>query len=201
MLAGAEFISTLVSESISAPVAFLTDRADMESAPTVIPMIKKTLFEAGIIITVAVILSVCINFLRPDGINFFQAYDNESEILTKGIKKISIKDAGEKFFKGEALFIDARNSIEFSEGHIKGALNLCVDGFEEWIKEFLPATDPETFIITYCDGIECDLAQNLAEELYFAGFNNACYMSNGWSLWNENSLPVYMADTKQDSSE
>ena len=154
-------------------------------------MIKQALFEAGIIITAAVILSVCINFLRPDGINFFQAYNNESEASAEGVKKISIKNAGEKFFKGDALFIDARSSIEFSEGHIKGALNLRVDSFEEWIKEFLSATDPETFIITYCDGIECDLAENLAKELYFAGFNNTCYMHNGWSLWNENSLPVF----------
>jgi len=47
-----------------------------------------------------------------------------------------------------------------------------------------------TAIIAYCDGEACHLAPDLAEFLFFNGFDHVFYLKNGWSLWKEGGLPT-----------
>ncbi|MCD6224502.1 MAG: rhodanese-like domain-containing protein, partial [Deltaproteobacteria bacterium] len=69
--------------------------------------------------------------------------------------------------------------------HINGAVNLYEKEFDEFIDDFLSLRDPETQIITYCDGIHCSLGKELAEKLFSVGYNNVYYLKNGLTRWEE----------------
>jgi rhodanese-related sulfurtransferase len=45
-------------------------------------------------------------------------------------------------------------------------------------------------IITYCDGPNCHLAPELAEFLFFNGFDHVFYLENGWTRWRDHGYPV-----------
>ena len=149
---------------------------------------KQTFYEAIIVIFVSVSLALVVNGLRPQGISLFTKSTQPSDQTkkrnkTNTIKEISIPDAIEKFKAGTALFVDSRSRYAFLQGHIKGAVNLSEQQFEEWINDFIVKTDPQTEIITYCDGLNCPLARSLAEKLFFIGFENVFYIAEGYDKW------------------
>ena len=154
-------------------------------------MVKRTLHEAVIVILAAVFLALVVNGLRPQGIRIKGIVIQEPvETQNKFIKEISIGHAIEQFKNSTALFVDARDPYYFAKGHIKGATNLPEQQFDEYIDDFTSQTDPNIKIITYCDGIHCDLAENLAEKLFFAGYENVYCLKDGWNQWNEKLQPV-----------
>ena len=50
--------------------------------------------------------------------------------------------------------------------------------------------EPETPIITYCDGETCNLSHDLALFLRDMGFMNVRVLVNGWTAWHESRFPV-----------
>ena len=48
----------------------------------------------------------------------------------------------------------------------------------------------ERAVITYCDGETCELSMELAVFLRNAGYKNVKVLSNGWSVWKQDGLPV-----------
>ena len=73
-----------------------------------------------------------------------------------GPKAISINLAY-KLFKQGIQFIDARALDEFSEGHIKGAINFPFYRSENYLSSINELNKNE-FIVTYCESAECDIA-------------------------------------------
>ncbi len=147
-------------------------------------MIKKTFYEIIFIIFLSVAVSFTVNHICP---NMIQPSDknniNDTDEITA--QEISIETAKKLIDEKAAILIDSRSRDEFIQDYIKGALNLPEQEFGECIDNFLSNTDPETIIITYCDGSQCDLAKNLAEKLKLIGFSHVFYIKNGRSRWNE----------------
>jgi rhodanese-related sulfurtransferase len=94
----------------------------------------------------------------------------------------------EKYRNGSAVFVDARSPADFSAGHIKGAVNLPEKELESYLGEFLAAHEPETLLITYCDGLDCPMAKMLAERLRSFGYKNTFYVVDGWGEWKRRGL-------------
>ena len=130
-------------------------------------------------------IALIINFIRTDTIQLTGSYTHETDAPLE--HEISAEEAKKKIHKGTAILVDARSNEDFIEGHINGALYLPDHEFDECIDNFLSKIHPETTIITYCDGAQCDLARSLAEKLNLIGFNNAFYIKNGWSKWKESN--------------
>jgi rhodanese-related sulfurtransferase len=59
-----------------------------------------------------------------------------------------------------------------------------------FIRATLEALDLEMPIVTYCDGVKCELSHNLALFLRDAGFLNTRVLVNGWTLWQQAGLPT-----------
>lgn len=149
-----------------------------------------------------VILSGCvafgINFARQKPVNIFgsapfpvepTASFNNPEVAA-GVQEIFLDEAIDHFRQGSALFVDARSVDDFRSGHIDGAINIPDQIFDEHIGPFLAATAPDTVLITYCEGKDCSLSQNLAEKLILAGFDKVYHLRDGWGEWNRNDLPT-----------
>jgi len=153
--------------------------------------------ETGIILLVVIPLALVTNSLRPDGLRLI---DTRTPIMQSveandPIRAIALDKAIEKCQRGEALFVDARSHEDYLAGHINGAINLPDHHFDEWIDDFLSRTDPDTEIITYCDGENCPQGRDLAEKLYQLGFERVSYLVNGRAKWQESALPVVSEKT------
>jgi rhodanese-related sulfurtransferase len=84
---------------------------------------------------------------------------------------------------GGAVFVDARSAEEFAAGHIPGAVNLPFDLVYEdpTLLDRLDAGDKP--IVCYCDGSECELAENLAFVLIDAGYRKVLVYEGGTLAW------------------
>ena len=156
-------------------------------------MLKLAAKEALILIGTAVTIAIAAYAVRPDKIGIMPAAENggSARQLTadSGFSEISLEEAV-RLYEKNALFADSRHAADFAAGHIKGARHLYAAEQEAWLPEFLAATDPETAIVTYCDGEDCHLARALAELLFFNGFDHVRYLKNGWTRWREGGFPI-----------
>ena len=99
--------------------------------------------------------------------------------------------ATRKFFDARAaLFVDAREPVEYADGHIPGAMSLP---FDESV------TDPVALealdsggkpLIVYCGGGACELSMNLAFALVQAGHKKVLVYMGGFPEWQGSGLPV-----------
>ncbi len=147
-------------------------------------IIKKTCYEAVILIFAALIISLLVNQIRDNGIIFFQG---NMEIIPEdsSAKEISLAKAMIILKSEMSVIIDARDESSFIKGHIPGAINFFEKDFDELINKFFFENDTDIIIITYCDSDQCDLAQTLAEKFSSTGYTNVFYLKNGWSRWKE----------------
>ena len=157
-------------------------------------MIRQSAKEAVILILVAIGIALAVYAVRPDKIPSEPTNAAKESALqpasSTGYSEITIDAAVRLYHENQAIFADARHVDDYEAGHIKGALHLFLAEQEAWLPDLIATTDPGTVIVTYCDGEDCHLAPELAEELFFNGFENVYYLKNGWRRWLENDLPV-----------
>lgn len=96
--------------------------------------------------------------------------------------------------RGEALFLDAREPEDYAAGHIGNALNLPAQSFARHFGEIAPILSPESELVLYCDGVECELSHRLRESLRQAGHTNTHLLFNGWTAWRQAGLPTKPGD-------
>ena len=157
-------------------------------------MLKQAAKEAIILTGVSVAIALVVYALRPDKIGTLSAALNEDpaqqSAAHSGFSEIPIEDALRLYEEKGAIFADSRHAADFEAGHIRGAVHLDPADQDIWLSDFLAATDPATVIVTYCDGADCHLALELAELLFFTGFDNVHYLKNGWTRWRDGGFPV-----------
>jgi rhodanese-related sulfurtransferase len=156
--------------------------------------IKQTLTEAVVLILAAAGIAIAIHAIRPDRIAPISDRPAGGAAQTvqqiPGGREISIEEARQLFHEKSVVFADARQRADYEAGHIQGAVHLDAAEPDAWLPEFLPATDPATRIVTYCDGESCPLAEELAELLRLNGFENVATLKNGLTRWRQSGLPV-----------
>ena len=159
----------------------------MGDGPVLKPMIK----EAALILSLALATALIVNALRARGLDLLApgrpAAGTDAAIDPR---EIPLVDAVRRQAEQSAIFVDARPAADYAAGHIQGALSLPDQEFDSWVEEFIAATEPETVIITYCEGSQCLLSKSLAERLIDLGYVNTRYLVDGWGRWKANRLPV-----------
>jgi rhodanese-related sulfurtransferase len=157
-------------------------------------MVKQAAKEAVILLLIAVGSALSVYAVRPDKIGKIPAAVNAGAgggLSTAGaVSEISVEDAVRLYQENRVIFADARHRADYEAGHIKGAVNLYAADQDTWLPGFLSATDPATVVVAYCDGADCHLAPELAEILFFNGFDHVRYLKNGWSRWRDGGFPV-----------
>jgi rhodanese-related sulfurtransferase len=157
-------------------------------------ILTKTVAQVTIITVFTIAASFTINGLRPDGLSLLYA-EQSAVRLEKSGGSISIQDAALLYVADRALFLDARSSMEFEEGHIKNSLSLPVDNFDTAFRQMKDKLHGKEMIVTYCDGESCPLSRELADSLIKAGFKNVQVLQNGWTLWKNEKLPTEISTT------
>ena len=154
--------------------------------------IKQSLTEASFILLAAVLLGLLYTAIFEKGIfappKNKKIADTTSQSLPE-LEMISKDKALEFHTSGTAIFIDSRYKIEFDMGHIKGAINIPLNEFEQK-KDVWEKIPFEKNLILYCDGAQCNSSIELALKFLSIGFKNVKVFFGGWSEWQMNNLPI-----------
>jgi len=92
-----------------------------------------------------------------------------------------------------ALFIDARRSKVFEEGHVRGARSFPVweSDIDARVKALYDeGLDQSAPVVVYCSGGNCEDSHMLAQKLYMVGFDNVLVYTGGFPDWEARKAPV-----------
>ena len=96
-----------------------------------------------------------------------------------------------------ALFLDARRTSVYEQGHIPGARTYSVwesDIDDKVQKLFAERNDPASQnlpIVIYCSGGDCEDSHMLAQKLWGIQFNNVYVYKDGFPDWQQHGAPVH----------
>jgi rhodanese-related sulfurtransferase len=102
---------------------------------------------------------------------------------------INLKQAFNLYQKN-VLFIDAREPADYESAHIKNAVNLPFDHFDEYKHILDTINKDQTISYIYCGGTDCDLSILLGNLLFEMGYKNVYIFFGGWNEWIEANYPV-----------
>jgi rhodanese-related sulfurtransferase len=94
-----------------------------------------------------------------------------------------------KLYNQNILFIDAREKADYDYAHIRGAINIPFDHFDDY-KHLLDEIDKSKTIVTYCGGTDCDLSILLGNLLFDSGYKKVFIFFGGWNDWLEAGYPT-----------
>jgi rhodanese-related sulfurtransferase len=154
--------------------------------------ITVTIRQILFIVLISLAAAVTVNLIRPDGVPFVESWSMADKLATEDgdTMAIPLSEAAALFEKDAAVFLDARSSAEYDQGHIQGAVNLPWHDVDNYFETVIMTLDPEATVITYCDGETCSLSHDLALFLKDLGFTRVKVLVNGWTLWKEHRLPT-----------
>ena len=102
-------------------------------------------------------------------------------------------DDAEQLFGEKRLFLDARRTTVYADGHIPGARSFPIweSDIADRVKAFYEeGLDQNAPIVIYCSGGDCEDSHMLAEKLYMVGFNNLLVYKDGFPGWQKRGLPA-----------
>jgi rhodanese-related sulfurtransferase len=112
------------------------------------------------------------------------------------IVRVSLAGVKTLFDQKSALFLDARPSEEYKDGHIPGAIEFYADDFDKYAPQVLPnLLDKNQEIICYCHGSTCELSITLARRLKEIGYTNVKVFFGGWPQWQKAGYPINTGET------
>lgn len=98
-----------------------------------------------------------------------------------------------RLYREKMLFLDARRTAVYGDGHITGARNFPVweSDIDDRVKKlFEEGLDQRAPVVAYCSGGNCEDSHMLAEKLYKVGFDNVLIYKDGFPDWQKRGLPV-----------
>lgn len=167
-------------------------------------MIKKadfsnTLFKAIVIVCSGFIIGILNNAFSQKGIKLVGEWGTKAISDSLAVfynyqpddpEAVTVSQAFESFESEGAIFVDCRLKEDFDSGHIKGAVSLPWEEFEQYYPQLESTLLKSREIIAYCDGTECELSLLLARELTELGYESVKVFFGGWLEWTKVGLPV-----------
>lgn len=149
------------------------------------------IWQGAAIVLLATAIGLLVNQIRPGRLTLVPDWPQEVELAPESgeCMVISFDEAQDLFWSGAAVFLDARSSELYQQGHIPGARNLPWESVDEYCDAVIVEIPEDALIITYCDGEGCELSTELALDLFYQGYQNIRVLPNGWNLWVEHQLP------------
>jgi rhodanese-related sulfurtransferase len=88
------------------------------------------------------------------------------------------------------LFVDARSSIDYHFGHIRGAVSIPEKEFEARFPDLKPRLTKAKTIVVYCKNIDCGQSLWTAIRLRNEGLTQTVIYPDGWNDWDLHDLPT-----------
>lgn len=147
--------------------------------------VRKTITQAVTVLILSTIVALVTNAARDDRLPLvmpfpptFQCPSSEKPGLP-----MDLKTALSLYGRPGTVFVDARKSQAFREGHIEGARHIPYSFVEPLSKEALDSLKGFKSIIVYCNREDSEAGKLLAGELAQAGIKGAAYLEKGFAGW------------------
>lgn len=168
--------------------------------PKTVEFLQKLVVEMAVIVCVGVLLGLGFNQFRNPATkvalidtSVFVEEDLSADIVMQeltGLNSITPDMAYAKMKAKPVVFVDSRHPIEYNKGHIQDAVNMPYENFMDYLGDFLDTYPPETVLVVYCDGKNCEQSEHLGQELVYAGYTTVYYMEPNWLSWLNGGKPV-----------
>ncbi len=123
----------------------------------------------------------------------------DAPAVVAGAKVVTAEDVV-KLEGAGAVVVDARIASEYSDGHIKGAVNVPYRekskkdvnfnaGDDEFNLTRLPS-DKAAVIVIYCNGPDCWKSFKASTAAVKAGYTNVYWYREGFPNWKAKALPI-----------
>lgn len=156
------------------------------------------------ILVIASALGLGLNLVSPNRLDFIgnwhDLHDGDGPILPPDIEPgdppfIAVDVAQLDFSARAALFVDARDPVEFECGTIRGAINIPFEylpegDLEPYFDSVLSHLSKDERIIIFCSGEECDVSLHLARNLQALGYTDLAIFFGGSREWERFHLPI-----------
>ena len=157
---------------------------------------RSVLLGTAFLVAISVIVGLGVNNVRNGSIplveNWQQKVKEKSEqrSIETGIRTITLEQLKERLASGEAVVVDARDPEYYDMGHIPGAINLPVHTFAESFPAVQDRLGFEKPIIVYCEGYNCEMSDQLAQQLTGEGYFNILVYRGGIEEWTGSGQEV-----------
>jgi len=98
-----------------------------------------------------------------------------------------------RLHRAGAIFIDARRTSVYEQGHIENAISIPVweyDADNRVSALQAKGIKPDVVVVVYCSGGNCEDAARLALKLAKAGFFNVYVDKDGFPAWQSKGWPI-----------
>ena len=151
---------------------------------------RRTIQRTLVIVLGGAVLGLAANAVSPRRI----PYITPPRVQPQARDIVSLKAAHELWNSGAVFFLDARNLTDYVAGHIANAFNLPVEEFDQYYPGVAAMLSPDSVVIVYCDGEQCELSHQLALKFRQLGYRNVRVLVNGWTAWRAAGLPTHSGD-------
>lgn len=150
--------------------------------------------EAALLMIAAGFLGAGTNSLRPESRKLAWILRLEAPPKDPGLLYLEISgDVALRLHHAGALFIDARRSSIYEQGHIEKAINIPVwehDADQRVSALQARGLKPDAVIVVYCSGGKCEDAVRLSGKLALANFYNIYLYRDGFPVWQGKGWPI-----------
>ena len=130
------------------------------------------------------------NFAANNPIPWVYSTPREITIAGVTVQLIDELEAASLLDDPRTVFVDSRGRREYAKSHVRGAICLPSEEVEERFPSVEFLIPPESRVILYCHGPECDMAERVGLFLAQLGYKNMMIMSSGFSAWEKAKFPV-----------
>jgi rhodanese-related sulfurtransferase len=88
-----------------------------------------------------------------------------------------------RLLAGDTVFIDARFTSDFANGHLPGAISVPVNVSESERHAAVADVPKDAKMVVYCQSAGCRFARTVAVRLQKEGFSNISIYRGGWNDW------------------
>jgi rhodanese-related sulfurtransferase len=141
-------------------------------------------------------VGLTVNAARPKSLPLVQNWSETLAARTQaglpsGLAVVPLERMVELYNQPEVVVVDARPKLFWEFERIPGAISLPVEEVDpRAVKDFLAGLPQGAHIITYCDGVSCHAAEDLAKKIAQAGYEGVGVFSGGIQEWKANQMPV-----------
>ena len=147
------------------------------------------------IVIVSILISIIFNHFSPTGIPLIKKKVVYVQTKHYDIQPITLETAFEMHGNEAVIFVDARETIEYENGHIEGAINIPY--YDSLINsELINNLDTTKKYVVYCDDEKCGLSKMLAEKMFEKNIKSVFILTGGWQLWLSADLPISKEHSK-----
>jgi rhodanese-related sulfurtransferase len=155
---------------------------------------KRIPAEAAAVLIAAIFVGAGTNSFRPEARKVSWILRVEAPPKDPALLYLEITDeVALRLHRAGAIFIDARRSNVYEQGHIRNAISIPVweHGADDQVSALqAKGIKSDAVIVVYCSGGNCEDAGRLAVKLAQATFFNVYVDKDGFPTWQSKGWPI-----------